>query len=753
VFRPAARESQVQEIEVQVENDHIERLTSAKPLVALCELIWNSYDADAAKVRVEFYEGDLTKLALIRVSDDGDGIAFDQAQGFFQSLGGSWKKKGMRTGGGRYIHGERGQGRFKAFALGENVTWISCAGGGQFSITGHSTNLKKFIVSDLTKATSRGCIVEIAEVLKDFEIRAPDGFADQIRDVFALQLYEDPSFQIIYDGEQVDAREAIRGVIPCDVHAILPDGREISGKLEIVEWKKKVERKLMLCLPGRFSFHSMAPGIQARGFDFTAYLTADHFQKMADENTEGLVELDPSATALIDAAKSKLREHFRHKEAERSRGKIQEWKDANIYPYEGVITDPIDRNERQVFDVVALNLSDYSPDFDKAPPKQQKLILQLVKAAIETGSSTLPAILEKVIDLPKTKQDELADLLRKTSLTAVINAAKAVTDRLDFLKALQILIFNPKSKKELLERSQLHRIVAQETWIFGERFNLMNDDEDLTAVLRSHLKLLGADRFALAPSGPAFDADGIRIKFCIIILNEAARAANHVERPFLIALTTYSSMPAAQASGPIPKFSSAIEQEILSKMTGPSLQQIAVTNTPSIVVHRIVRYFVKALNFVPFFIDAHGSRGKSDDYKEFRFDPEHRDAATAILNSNLFYWFWRSHSDGFHCGYNDVYSMPYRKIMDAGRRKLLGRLLQRLMKQLVDISEKRSIKTKAGQIRYQEFYPAKSKAIIDEIDCALAPHFSFTAEELDFVINYDIKYRLGRGTDSDEEDE
>ena len=42
------------------------------------------------------------------------------------------------------------------------------------------------------------------------------------------------------------------------------------------------------------------------------------------------------------------------------------------------------------------------------------------------------------------------------------------------------------------------------------------------------------------------------------------------------------------------------------------------------------------------------------------------------------------------------------------------------------------------------YYPRLSKAIIDEIDRVLAEHYGFTAEELDFVINYDIKYRMGR---------
>jgi hypothetical protein len=48
-----------------------------------------------------------------------------------------------------------------------------------------------------------------------------------------------------------------------------------------------------------------------------------------------------------------------------------------------------------------------------------------------------------------------------------------------------------------------------------------------------------------------------------------------------------------------------------------------------------------------------------------------------------------------------------------------------------------------GLVRYREFYPVKSKPIIDEIDKVLAKHYGFTEEELDFIINYDIKYRMG----------
>mgnify|MGYP000896736574 FL=1 len=43
----------------------------------------------------------------------------------------------------------------------------------------------------------------------------------------------------------------------------------------------------------------------------------------------------------------------------------------------------------------------------------------------------------------------------------------------------------------------------------------------------------------------------------------------------------------------------------------------------------------------------------------------------------------------------------------------------------------------------QYFYIKYSKSTIDEIDKILAQYYNFTDEELDFIINYDIKYRMG----------
>ena len=66
-----------------------------------------------------------------------------------------------------------------------------------------------------------------------------------------------------------------------------------------------------------------------------------------------------------------------------------------------------------------------------------------------------------------------------------------MADRLDSLRGLEALVFDPKSEEALLERKQLHRTLAHHTWVFGEEFKLAVDDESLKEALRKHCHTLG----------------------------------------------------------------------------------------------------------------------------------------------------------------------------------------------------------------------------------------------------------------------
>jgi HSP90 family molecular chaperone len=133
-------------VSVEVQNDHLEKLAAAKrPILAIAELIWNALDADAKLVTVQLERNGLDGIDLIRVRDDGHGIAHDEALTVFKKLGGSWKRQEHRSKGDRRIlHGKDGQGRYKAFALGDSVNWFTrYKADGQvwgFSVAGNRAN-------------------------------------------------------------------------------------------------------------------------------------------------------------------------------------------------------------------------------------------------------------------------------------------------------------------------------------------------------------------------------------------------------------------------------------------------------------------------------------------------------------------------------------------------------------------------------------------------------------------------------------
>jgi hypothetical protein len=486
-------------IPVKVKRDHIEALVATKkPIVSLAELIWNGFDADASKVAVRFEYNGLGAIDSIRVTDNGLGINYDDAEELFGNLGGSWKGEKRKTPGGRNLHGKSGKGRFRAFALGPLVQWKSrFRRNGElidFVLKGSSSNLESFDLSSARTISSgeTGTEVVISDIQKNFTSLTDDDAPHEIAKFFAVYLAEYPGLTIDYAGVIVDPRIVQRHLANYSLNEILiPDGRLIPANLTIIEWNDDQERGLHLCDATGISLHVVPPGIQAPGFSFTAYLKSDHLRELDKEGRLILEDLDPDVDALISAAKSRMKGHFRKRAAESTAALVKEWKEQKVYPYEGEPAGPLESAERQVFDVLAVNLNAYLDEFDQAPDVSKRFTFTLVKQALKENPESLQRIFEDVLKLPRELQDDLAGLLNKTSLAAIITSAKLVGDRLNFLRGLEILLFDKESRAQLLERDQLHKILEKETWIFGESFHLTNCEETLNEVLEKYLERLG----------------------------------------------------------------------------------------------------------------------------------------------------------------------------------------------------------------------------------------------------------------------
>jgi len=119
----------------------------------------------------------------------------------------------------------------------------------------------------------------------------------------------------------------------------------------------------------------------------------------------------------------------------------------------------------------------------------------------------------------------------------------------------------------------------------------------------------------------------------------------------------------------------------------------------------------------------------------------------------VYFWHFSVTTNGRDLNPIDIHDFPIN--LDALSRgsPQLDELVSSLMHEYQAnsrIKEKRSSQT--GQVEYQEFYPRLSKSVIDEIDRCLGDYYDLTAAELDYIINYDIKYRMGQCADDDGDD-
>lgn len=385
------------------------------------------------------------------------------------------------------MHGSAGEGRFRAFGVqGEHVRWDTVEDGDDRVMTqvvAHRSNLREFEVLDpVSTDRTHGTTVFIEGISEEIPALARDEAIPRLTAEFALYLGQYRSIQIIYDGAVVDPKQAQKHVREYDLSDVAPD-----TKLTVIEWSlRDANRLIHLCTPEGITLSSVRAGVQAPGFEYSAYLASPLVREHAAEL--GFEDFDhPVFGPLLQAAREKLREHFRQRAGEERETVIEEWKRGNLYPYEGEPETVIEEAKREVFDAVAAEAARVVNA--AADPGAQRLTLHLIREALETGPTALRRIFREVLNLSDERLAELDELLNRISLSAIISASRKITDRLDFLASLEKLVFE-ESRATLTERSQLHRIIAAEFWVFGEEYALAVNERSLNNVLRKHIELL-----------------------------------------------------------------------------------------------------------------------------------------------------------------------------------------------------------------------------------------------------------------------
>lgn len=502
-------------VNVEITQEHFDRSIKGSPKEAVKELIWNACDADAKNIEVSFdYDGiaGAESVSDIYVKDDGHGIAIDRIEEYFGKYGRSQKTYSDKSPGGRIYHGKLGQGRYKSLAAGNFLDWDSVfrdESGTLLRCEIHINSASRMNISysetaEKAESEHTGTIVHIHGI-PDEKIGFITKMAEPMETIpdllatFAPYLLAYTDITIKYNGVTVDPAQQIKSQEDQEL-VYEEDGKEpIKARLSAITWKEAQFNKLYIC---------GSSGVVYAEMDYTPlkrtstslYLMGDLFEQMHRDNTLAMGNTNPAYAYFEEEAKKFARALVGEQEEEDAAVEIARIKEEGIYPYDGEPEDDMKKAERDVFDVFAVQVNRAVPQLKSSSRQTKQLTYRLMREAINTNPASIKTILTEVFNLTQQQQDDLAELLTHTSLPDIIDTAKTVSDRLVFLQVLEEMVYNDSVGKAIKERTQFHKVLLKELWIFGEKYTLGTSDQSLRNLLKAHLNCLGRDE--LTPEIP-----------------------------------------------------------------------------------------------------------------------------------------------------------------------------------------------------------------------------------------------------------
>lgn len=480
------------EMNVVLTNAHLKRSGKVSSSDALSEIIWNAIDADANNIYISLKkenEIDVDKVTSVLIEDDGIGLQFNSIGNSLLKYGESEKSFSKCSPSGRIYHGKLGEGRYTYQSIGKNVKWdsffISDSEIKQFSI-GFGIDSTKITITDPVKSDSNhtGLHVTISDLSDEaeFEFSKTKNIVQEITKEFSPYLLAYGNIHIFFEGIEIKPKDAIETEKEYT--------KQISGFLFsvlIIKWKDIKSNEIFLSGEGNAVYlHEQYEDFQT---ECTIFLKSHFIDKAKIDGSLELIFASENGPLINQFIEESYELFIHENEAEMNRSFLENLKSIGAYPYSEIPTNIVDKEQKALFDVVAVELNKVAPKISTSNKDTKRLTYNLINEAIKTNPKSLNKILAEVFKLTPDQQNDFAKLLNKTSMAAIVSTMQEVTDRLSFLEELTKLVYTDNGKY-VHERTQFQKLLIPQLWIFGDKYKYGVDDVSLRNVLKAYISEL-----------------------------------------------------------------------------------------------------------------------------------------------------------------------------------------------------------------------------------------------------------------------
>ena len=502
---------------------------------AICEYIWNGFDAHAHHVSVEYDATSLGAITSLVIKDDGDGIDRATLSDTFGRYQDSVKKKSFQWSS--QVKGHRGKGRysFNCFATGAEWETVFRNEDGQLikhtiTINGddndhyndHSDEGGAKVVHDVPTGTEVHFINVDKITSAFFESKEFIGYLQREFAVF-LKLNENRGYTLTVNELPIDCNTVIA---EADTKTIrLYDEKLKTGhefRLTFIRWYEKMKENYSVYYLNEEGLERYEETTRLNkkdtGFHHSVYVSSPYFEYFAPtsktgtedgeeqpEKSEAQLQIEFEGYHVTKNDKDKVFKELKKKVAdwlsEKQKLFIAEVGGKELwhrFENKGVVKMPENEYEQPLFNELkntVIGIYSVQPKlFTNLGDDQAKALVGCLRLLLQTNKrDDVITILEQITKMSDEERRKLSTILKTTELSSITNTIDLLQNRAKTVSALKAMVFDTTLKA--YEVADIQAMVSKAFWLFGEQYNIVTEaDPDFQQALETYLEKIGKSK-------------------------------------------------------------------------------------------------------------------------------------------------------------------------------------------------------------------------------------------------------------------
>ena len=492
---------------VNITNNSISNTVTKDVNKAICEYLWNGFDANASQLSIK-YTKNAFNITSLEIQDNGEGIDRSSLQETFGCFQDSQKLHTYQWSS--QVKGKKGKGRYSFNCFASKADWLTVYKDKESHYIRHKITIKKGDNQNYddneqeTKSSSvkrTGTTVSFSDINLPSDFFDSEVFLDYLKKEFAVFLFlnKAQNKEILINGEKLDYEDVIED---SDNKVIQIEGDRTTFYFNVtyIRWKEKMKENYSMYFldSSQTEKYERTTTFNNKDtkFHHSLYISSDYFNHFADNATGEKNLFGADNTSPKDKVFKTLVKKLKRFLEEKQKKYVAEVASKKLlvkYQSKGIIRQPQNDYDKILVEDLKKTISamyEVQPKiFTNLQDDQAKTLVGVVELLLQTDKrEDLISIMESVVKLSDDERHNLASVLKTTDLSRITDTIRLIQNRIRTISALKVAV-NPANGMN--EVDDLQKLIEQSFWIFGEEYNIVTQAEpDFNQALMEYLDKL-----------------------------------------------------------------------------------------------------------------------------------------------------------------------------------------------------------------------------------------------------------------------